>query len=63
MAEANGSLVTWRELNLLRETIDQRFDRIEALLEDRRTRSRIWLPPVLAALVSAGIALPVAFLH
>ena len=40
MAEGNGSPVTWRELNLLRETINERFDgledKIELLVENRK---------------------------
>lgn len=62
MSEGNGDHVTWRELNLLRQTIDERFDHIEELLEDRKVRSRYWFPPLLAALVSAVIAIPVAAL-
>lgn len=70
MSEHNGSHVTWRELNLLRETIDTRFDdleagivRIERKLTDRKQAWRAWGPALIAALISSGIAFPVAFLH
>lgn len=59
----NGTHVTWRELNLLRQTLDERFDRIEELLEDRKTRFRVWFPPVIAALVAGGVSFPLAFIH
>ena len=66
MTESNGTHVTWRELNLLRETIDERFDglekaiaRIELKLE---TKTAFWanawvllLTSGLGAAVGTGI--------
>lgn len=74
MADGNGTSVTWRELNLLRETIDAKFAALSDDLSDikefialsseaKRADRRAWLPPLVAACVSAGIALPLALLH
>ena len=70
----NGSHVTWRELNLLREGINERFDNLDAdiqeikwamnlVLENRKQRWRAWGPPLVAALVAAAVSLPVALFH
>lgn len=73
MADGNGSPVTWRELNLLHKTIEQRFNALEGdiaeikwgmnlVLENKRQRMRAWGPPIIAALISTAIALPIALM-
>lgn len=73
MGEGNGSYVTWRELNLLREGIDKGFEELGAdiseikwsmnlVLENRKQRFRAWGPPLLAAIVAASVSLSVALL-
>lgn len=73
MAQTNGSPVTWRELNLLHETVKQRFDALEGdvaeikwgmnlVLENKRARWRAWGPPIIAAFLSASVAVPIAML-
>lgn len=63
MAESNGTHVTWRELNLLRETIDRRFDGLEELLREKRENRRAWFPPLLAALIAAVVSFLAYVVH
>lgn len=68
--EGNGTPVSRAELAAHIKGIDEHFDaiedsilRIEELLKDRKNSFRAWMPPLVAALVSAGVALPIAFIH
>ena len=63
MPEGNGDHVTWRELNLIRAFIDERFDRLEELLLDKKTSRRAWWPPIVAGVIAAVISLPLALFH
>jgi hypothetical protein len=63
MNDNNGTHVTWRELNLLRETIDRRFDALEELLREKRASRRAWFPPLIAALIAGFVSFPAYFMH
>lgn len=73
MAATNGSYVTRAELAAHVKGIDEHFDGIEETLSrieakltsaDRfaRGRARAWFAPLVAAVVAAAVAIPVALL-
>lgn len=74
MAEGNGSTVTRAELAAHIKGIDNKFEDIAAdiseirwslheMVRNRRQSRLAYFPAIIAALISAGIALPVALFH
>ena len=69
MAEGNGASVTWRELNLLRETINERFDNLEESVESIKstltTRTAFWANAwtlVVSAAIGAAVGTGIWFI-